>query len=93
MVLLPGKFASLPVANSVQSAVFAPREQSADPVKAFASPTPMSRWYVEGPYMSVISGKRPQSFESVPEGQASCMVVADGFAATIDASMDWVSRT
>src|SRR5690242_751410 len=43
VVLLPGKFASLPAADSVHVTV-APRAQSAVPVKAFASLTPISKW-------------------------------------------------
>lgn len=91
VVLLPGKFASLPDADSVQVTVSA-RMQSAVPVNALASPTPISRWYVEGPYTSVISGKRPQSFVSVPVGQLRAIVVADGLAETIEASMDCMSN-
>ena len=48
VVLLPGSFASVPVANSTQVAV-APIVQSSLPVKIPASPTPISMWYVEGP--------------------------------------------
>lgn len=91
VVLLPGKFASEPPADSVHVTV-APRLQSAVAVAAWASPTPISRWYVDGPYTSVMYGKRPQSFESVPEGHARAMVVADGFADTTDATIAWVSK-
>jgi hypothetical protein len=90
-VLLPGKFASLPLADSIQVTV-APWPQSTVIVKAFASPTPISKWYVEGPYTRVIYGKRPQSFASVPDGQAMAKVVADGFADMTEASMAWVPK-
>ena len=41
--------------------------------------------------MRVWEGKRPQSLESVPEGQASWRVVAEFETPTMEASMDWVS--
>ena len=41
--------------------------------------------------MRVWDGKRPQSLESVPEGQASWRVVVEEETPMIEASMDWVS--
>lgn len=83
VVLEPGKFASLPPAVSLHSALLTATIQSTVAVKSVLG-SDMSMLYVEGPKTRISWGKRPQS--SVLALQASARVVAVGLAATTEAA-------
>ena len=80
-VLDPGKFASLPPAISMHTALLDATTQSWVAVKSVLG-SDMSMWYVEGPTTSVCAGNRPQSAST----QARASVVASLLALTTDAA-------
>lgn len=86
-VLLPGKFASLPPAVSLHTALLAAITQSWVAVKSVLG-SDMSTLYVDGPTTRVWAGKRPQSSDG---RQASARVVAPLLAVTTEAAMEFAS--
>lgn len=82
VVLEPGKFASLPPAVSLQTALLEAITQSWVAVKSVFG-SDMSILYVDGPTMRVCAGNRPQSVSM----QARARVVASLLAPTTDAAI------